>query len=291
MICASGGSFFDSTGLVITIVLGLAAIAVPIWVYLKQRSRKDLAKDVQVTRLVSIHNEAKGRITIHFEGEQIEQVHLVEVRLTNSGNVPIRPEDFERPITIELGSGTPLSADIAETTPARLDPKAQITPRGVELQPLLLNTGDSLKLKILVRDFAGEIAFDYRIVGISQLMDARLQAERSWSHRLFGSSDLLSRFMATLVAGTVVFVGVGALTSGVGSLVDNSGTHSRPRPAYAPSHDYFVIFRNGGTICARVVFSDAPDRGRVTVIPKKGGYRYRRVFPRSAIKAIRPTYC
>lgn len=241
---------------------------------------------MQVTQLVNIHSEARDRITIHFEGEQIKQVHLIEVLLKNSGNVPIRPEDFERPITVQFEAGAmPLTVDMGGKTPSELTPEFQLIENGVQLQPLLLNAGDSLKLKILVRDFTGQIAFDYRIVGISQLVDARAQAERSWNRRLFGAQESFYRVM--LVAVTVG-TGLAIVTSSVGDLFSDSRTRG-PIPTYAP-FEYGVTLRKGEVICARSVFLNEPREGQVIVVPKDAGFRERRIIPRSAIQSIR-RYC
>lgn len=275
--------FVEGAGLAITIVLGLAAIGVSIWLYLKQRSRKGLSKDVQVTRLVSVHGEARDKITIQYEGEQIKQVHLIEVALKNSGNVPIRPEDFERPITIELGDGTPLTVDVADSTPDKLKPEVQSTPRGIELQPLLLNEDDSLKVKILVRDFTGKITFDYRIAGISQLMDGRVQPQRSWS-RLFGSTDeVLYRPLAVVS----VSIGIFAVLFSVKNIFNDSVSH-RPLPGYSSGHS--VILPNGTSICASAVRVNSPRKGLVTVIPAGRALSGRIIKPRSKVTIARG-YC
>jgi len=273
----SVADFFNNAGVIITVFLGLAAIAVPIWVYLKQRSRKDFSKEVQVTQLVNIHSEAKDRITIHYEGEQIKQVHLVEIDLENSGNVPIRAEDFERPLTIELGLGIPITVDVTSTTPNELEPRLEVTPRGVELQPLLLNAGDSLKLKILVRDFVGEVAFDYRIVGISKLIDARAQTQRSW-HRLFAAQDSFGWATAAVVTG----LGVAVLGSSIGYLFGDD-----PDRSVGPSYDYpesTVTFRNGKVICAEFT---GYREGYIAIAKSPDGRAFQ-VIPKARIKSIRP---
>jgi hypothetical protein len=56
-----------------------------------------------------------------FEEEEIDQVHLVEARIENSGNVPVEVADFDQPITFDLGPGaSALTVDVTKISPADL---------------------------------------------------------------------------------------------------------------------------------------------------------------------------
>lgn len=190
----SGGLIISILGVVVAVV----GIAVGVFFGRKQLSRRRLSLSRQVTRLVNVHSEAKDRITIYFEGEQIEQAHLIEIRIKNSGNRPIREADFERPLTLELGGGTALTVEVADVHPGELRPEVtQVANGGVDVQvaPLLLNAGDFLSLKILARDFSGDLHCDYRIVGVDKLIDADRQAARS--SRRFWEPALPAMFLVT----------------------------------------------------------------------------------------------
>lgn len=152
---------------VLATLLTAAAIAVTVFLHRRQRSRKSLACEISVIGLVSVHSAAEGRVQIHFEGEQVECVHLVEAHVENTGNVPVPRGDFERPISFHLGAGaTALTVDVSNKTPLELTGEITLSGNEVSLMPLLLNPGDGLTLKILVRNLRDEVRCQYRIVGI-----------------------------------------------------------------------------------------------------------------------------
>jgi hypothetical protein len=219
----SGGLIVGILG----VLVALAGIGVGAFFGSKQLSRRRLSRSLQITQLVSVHSEARDRIHLSFEGEQINQVHLVKIRLWNSGNRSIQEADFERPLTIGFGGGTPLTVEVTDVHPPEMRPSAQLIEEnggGVQLVPLLLNPGDSLSLKILVRDFNGDLTYDYRIVGITDLIDADRQANRR-------------RVLASPVVAIAAAV-LGGLISAVAAepLVDEliRGDSSGGSPKYAP---------------------------------------------------------
>ena len=199
-------------------ILAAVAIWVSIWLYRRQRTRKSLAYEVKITELVSVHHAAKGRIRIFFGEEQIQRAHLVEARIESNGNVPVVKEDFQEPITFDLGPGaTALTVDITDTTPEDMRVQALLQDNEVRLQPLLLNPGDRVILKIFARDL-GEVTCHYRIIGVSKMGNAAAQRQRQ------GQGARLRRYIARSLDGTlslaVVSVGIAAGLVGVaGTLI------------------------------------------------------------------------
>src|SRR4051794_35191671 len=212
-ICANIG---DVAGSPVWGVLGpiLAAIAiwVTLWLYRRQRTRKSLAYEIKQIELVSLHRAApKGRIKILFDDEEIQHVHLVEARIENSGNVPVTKGDFEQPIVIGLGDGaTALTADVTETTPDDLRVEAKPDADQVKIQPLLLNPGDCMTLKVFVRNFQGKVQCHYRIVGIPKMDDAAMQRQnrqfslRRWYRAAGVGTALIFSVLTSLAAGLSV---------------------------------------------------------------------------------------
>lgn len=140
--------------------------------FLKQRRKKALSYEIlSQTPLLSVKEEVKGKVEILFDKKPVQQVHLVEIRLVNSGNVPIKAEEFERPINLSFGEEAQIfTAEVAETTPKSLRAKVVIEKKIVVLQPTLLNEGDSIKLKMLVAKFA-KVNLDGRIVGVKEISE------------------------------------------------------------------------------------------------------------------------
>lgn len=159
----------------IEILLGflavIAAITVPLIIYFLQKSKKRLAYEVvSNTQLVGVKSEVQNKIKIYYENKLVENVHLVSIRLINSGNQPISIEDFARPINIKLGSNTNiLTCEVLEKNPKDLDIVISKMQNSVKIQPLLLNPNDSLTLNILLSDYRGGLEVSARVRGISNI--------------------------------------------------------------------------------------------------------------------------
>jgi len=183
-------------------ILAVIAILVSISLYLKQRRRKMLSYEiVSRTPLLSIEEEIKGVLKILYEGEPVQQVHLIVTTIMNSGNTPILVNEYERPISLGFGEEAQiLTAEIAKTQPDSLRASTSIEDDKVTLQPTLLNGGDSITLKMLVSKFDGEITVDGRIVGVKEIQESRESVVK-----IFGLSVI--GFVMTMAGtfGTTIF--------------------------------------------------------------------------------------
>lgn len=152
----------------------ILAIIIPCVGYLIQRNRKKLVYEiVSRTRLVTKEEEIKGNLQIVFEGKPVEDVRLLEIKVINSGNVPIVSSDYERPVSLFLGDQARiLTATVSETFPQSL--QATVEPKGqaVVLSPVLLNGGDSITLKMLISHLGRDIEVDGRIAGVKEIHES-----------------------------------------------------------------------------------------------------------------------
>jgi hypothetical protein len=155
--------------------LALVGIAVSVVLYYLQRRRKALSYDVvSRTPLMSVKEEVQGRVQILFDGTPVSAAHMVVIRVTNSGNVPIVPSDFLRPLKFGFGETVQiLSAEIMETSPSNVEASLESDSKAVVLTPVLLNAGDTVTFKVLLAQFAGKIEVDGRVVGVKQVQTAR----------------------------------------------------------------------------------------------------------------------
>jgi hypothetical protein len=166
-------------------LLAALAIGVSIVLYRKQRARKTLSFEMEITELVSVHSEARDQIKIFYGEEQVVNACLLQLQLENVGNVPITEADFEKPLGIALTQdGSPLTAEISASDPPGLEPAVGIADHAVQVDPHLLNPRDRITLKVIARNFTG-FQLQYRIVGISRLIDAKEQAERAATRKYF----------------------------------------------------------------------------------------------------------
>ena len=175
----------------------LAAIAIIVAVVLarQQRARKILGYEIGITSLVSVHRGARDLIKIYYEDEQIEQAHLLQLRLVNAGNVPILEADFERSLKLDFeGTGRPLTVE-AKSRPPELQPDVKIVDGEVALAPLLLNPGDSISIEVFARDFKG-VHLDYRVIGVPTLTELTPQVAPSLSRLLIESFETATGSLA-----------------------------------------------------------------------------------------------
>lgn len=164
---------------IITVFVTIVAVLTPILLYLKQRKNKQLSYEIiSSTPLISARREYKDKLNIFFEKKLVEQVHLLVIKLFNSGNLPILTDDYERHISLNFGEkAQTLTAEIINTDPKSLESSVGMLINGkgkeVTLSPVMLNDGDSITLKMLVNKFGGEVVVDGRIVGVKEIMQSK----------------------------------------------------------------------------------------------------------------------
>jgi hypothetical protein len=109
-----------------------------------------------------------------FDNEIIVDPGLVFVTIKNSGNVPIRKEDFQDPLVVRVTGSPILSAEVKRTSPLDLAQSLQLSLSEqsqevayLTILPLLLNGGDSMTIKLIVSNCAeGNAELHGRISGI-----------------------------------------------------------------------------------------------------------------------------
>jgi hypothetical protein len=177
-------------------VIGGIGLVVAIVSFL-QRKRKRLSYEiVSSSSLLSLDRQIKGKVKILYDGIEVEKVHLIVIRVYNSGNTPIKSGDYERPIKFSFGpSARILSFEVTETEPDNLDVGVTPDENSVSVDPLLLNSKDSILLTALVSEFDGLVNSDARIVGIKSIQEVDskytnlLQAfARAFASSLIGDS-------------------------------------------------------------------------------------------------------
>ena len=158
-------------------IIGAIALLTTIILFYTQRKQKVLSYQIlSNASVLSIREEVEGKVQMLYEGTQVKKVHLIVLKIHNSGNVPIRTGDYERPLTILFGEGSDiLSEEIIEKVPKNLDVVFDSSDNRLIVKPLLLNSKDSITFKMLVSEFNGDLTVDSRIVGIKQVRrdDAR----------------------------------------------------------------------------------------------------------------------
>jgi hypothetical protein len=150
-------SIIDSTlqftlTVLLTILGIIVAIAIPVVIYLKQRSRKLVSyKVLTQERLLSVSGELKDKTKIFYESKEVEDVTLYKIEICNSGNKEILEKDYIEPIGIFFGQNSKvLSSQITEVKPSHFEISATSSENKITLSKTMLNAGDSITLKTLV---------------------------------------------------------------------------------------------------------------------------------------------
>lgn len=155
------------------------------WVVLWQRNRKALSYEVvSDVPVVTVRRDAKNpvaeAIQILYNGQPIKDVQQVVIRIWNSGNIAIRPDDYAtvdgivKSIEVSF-SGQMLAYDVIDTAPA-MDRQKLLLGGGtgperssMQFRPMLLNSKDSITVQALLTNYTGKVAVSARIADVSTI--------------------------------------------------------------------------------------------------------------------------
>lgn len=156
-----------SAGGALVTVLTMAVIA-----YV-QRSNKALSCFMSTDCLLSIEGseDYEGKLRVLYEDMDIRNLYRVRVRLSNSGNQPIHPNDFIVPITV--GFATPariLTAVVKDQQPESMGAVLEHSSCEITIPALLVNPKDSFSISALIGDLEVEPSISGRIVGVKEIM-------------------------------------------------------------------------------------------------------------------------
>jgi hypothetical protein len=171
--------FQENPKLRLSTVLKVLAVLVPIILYLLSLNEKSL-EYVIVSRSELIGEEFLVKdLELKIKGESVNKVMLYTFRIKNFGSVPIKKDDFERPISINVPDDTKIYlARLKKKLPENLTPKYEINNNKLLIEPLLLNSDEEFEMEL----FSSSNAYptiDARIVGISKIKEKFAVLEQS----------------------------------------------------------------------------------------------------------------
>jgi hypothetical protein len=206
---------------ILTVAVGIFGVIYPLR---KQRNRKEITCQVRAdSPVVSVDEEVKDRIKIEFDGQKVEEMSVVILKIWNSGDVSIKPDDYIDPITFNFRERNVLDVSITSMEPGSLiKPEdlqnflahnkslPQKEKRTITLPKFHVNskkrTGlqDSLTLRVLLSGAQGSIHVDGRID------DGRI-IESNLDNRSVTASYAIGKFNNYLLWYLLVLEGVLAL--------------------------------------------------------------------------------
>jgi hypothetical protein len=175
-------------GVGVTILIGIATIVttivITVWAVRKQRNKKEIMYQViSDAPLVSINEVVRDKVEIRLEGKVVNNARLLVLKVWNSGNMAIKRDDYDEPITFEFLKRNIISSEVIQTQPKNLiEPKQiktflNLQPHSVEMTKFLLNSNESIILTILTSDTIDKIHVRGRIID-GKIEEFDLEKER-----------------------------------------------------------------------------------------------------------------
>jgi hypothetical protein len=191
--------FRDSIWQFAGFIVSIIAIVVTVIIYFRQKNFKEISYEIiSESSLLSISKEVESKLQILFDGKPVKGVHLILLRIANTGNLPIIPSDYIRNLSILFsGNVNILSAEITNRSPNDIDTTIVINDGNITFSPSLLNSEDSIILKALVSQFDGTIDVRGRITGVKNIRC--LRSSVNTSSKLYLSASLASPIVIFLL--------------------------------------------------------------------------------------------
>lgn len=189
---------------IIATAIALAALAFSIWSRMRRRQKR-ISYYYFSEPPLSTPEYAANDFAITFQGEPISDLSLVFLRLYNSGDIPILPDEFYSAIVFSFGE----KARILTVKDSSSDLKGAVSVEinTLLLAPLMLNKGDAINFHLLVTGYSGRVEGSARIAGVP-----RINAEDlTWTYRTKSYRFSLYQVVAD---GVMLFVGLFSLVKG-----------------------------------------------------------------------------
>lgn len=189
-------------GVIVALLIGAAAISLTLWLRNRKALTYDVISDVPIVTLrPGETNGIAEDIEIRYKGTTVRDVRLIVVRIWNSGNVPIVPNDYVEPLSLTF-RGQLLASDVIDSTPPQL--RRDLFAGGgvgpdtatVAFKQVLLNAGDSVSVQAVLTRFKGDVMLEGRIVGVSSI--------RRWKPPLGTRVSLVSATGVSIVFAVVL---------------------------------------------------------------------------------------
>lgn len=172
-------------------IVGILALIAGVWFFRLGQEIRELTVTLLVdTPLVSVASEAGAldELTVLYKGEQASSVRIVQIKIENTGNQEIRPEDFITPLRYIFEEGaTIVDAEVLETVPKNLGLNVDWVENEAITPALLLNPRDRAVVRFVVvygnvevgreEDLATSFVVDARVAGISNVRLVGVLAE------------------------------------------------------------------------------------------------------------------
>jgi len=248
--------------------IGVVGIAVSVYLWRRGRVRPALSYRLTSPPVVNVHREVEDRISVFYDKERVADARLLDLRVTNTGNVDISATDFEEPLSVALGTSARVlnRPRVGKTVPPELRPQVSVDRQDLVIAPLLLNAGDSFEVTVLVSELThgDRLSLSARVAGVPKLINSGTESSQQQQTR------------STVKTTQAYFMAVVSVIAVVYSLFIGP----------APNDHSIVVLASGPRLCGDVLRVDA---NRIVVKLKDTGTL--RSFSLAQTRAIRDKAC
>lgn len=184
-------------------VLGTLAVVVPIAVYVLERRIQAVHFAVLASRPL-LTGDSRFPLEVSFDGAPVMEPRVMVLRITNAGNQPIRPEDYEEPLRLSVLGARIVSSDITFARPADFAPSiVERSDSQIALSRFLMNPRDLVEVQLLVDGEPTETRVTGRLAGVPTIERVRLPRTPTGELEEMSRKELF--LVALMAAGMTAF--------------------------------------------------------------------------------------
>ncbi len=135
------------------------------------RNRKSISYEILSNApLLSANEVIRDRIQILYDGSPVKNVHLLTLKVINDGRLPIVNSDFIKPLCFKFPEDAQiLSFEVIDLKPNNLEVELTCKENSLFVKTDLLNSSDSITMKVIASSYKFDLNLYARIVGIKEV--------------------------------------------------------------------------------------------------------------------------
>lgn len=156
----------------IGVIIACITLIVTLIIYFLQKNKKGLSYEITAKNsLLTTREKIEGKIKILYDDSEVQNVNFIEIKITNTGNIGIPANDYERPIRFIFGPDTKiLSSEIIKSNPDNLNTALDINQNEFIIQPVLMNSKDSITIKSIISNSTDDVIIvDARVKDVKKI--------------------------------------------------------------------------------------------------------------------------
>lgn len=105
----------------VAVIVGIVTALVAIWIFRKQRSKKEISYQViSNAPIATINKQFENRVAIMLDGQFANDVRQVVLKIRNSGNAAVKQDDYNNQMKFVFEGSEVIGGDVLNTEPESL---------------------------------------------------------------------------------------------------------------------------------------------------------------------------